>query len=82
MSPVCPQLGGGCRHSPQLEGHSAFLLSTDPPLREKPDLPAASVHVSQQAGAPLMVFCGGRSLKLSQQRVVLPLPTLCGVIQT
>lgn len=31
MSPVCPQLGGGCRHSPQLEGHSAFLLSTDPP---------------------------------------------------
>lgn len=29
-----------------------------------------------------MVFCGGGSLKLSQQRVVLPLPTLCGVIQT
>lgn len=29
-----------------------------------------------------MVYCGGGSLKLSQPRVVLPLPTLCRVIQT
>lgn len=80
MSPACTQLGWAPSLPPSWRTTQLSFSPLTPPRRSQ--ICPQHQLMSQHQESFLWCIVGEGSSKLSQQRVLLPLPALCRVIQT